>query len=158
MLIVVLVVLLCLGLVSQLMLIVLLLMLLLLGMLGMLGMLLMLVPHVLLLLLLVMVLLLLLLLSMLRGVLLGKLRSLLGLGLVFFGGGSIRSRPRHALSMLVALLLMCLILLLLGVHSWRIAASILAKIDLELLVLALLFDTLNGLDGIGQVREVDKGT
>lgn len=62
------------------------------------------------------------------------------------------------MSVLVALLMVCLILLLLGIHSRRVAASILAKIYLELLVLALLFDTFDGLNGIGQIGEIDEGT
>lgn len=42
--------------------------------------------------------------------------------------------------------------------SWGVAASILAEVDLELLVFILASDGLNGLDGICNIGEVDKGT
>src|ERR1700760_636064 len=42
--------------------------------------------------------------------------------------------------------------------SWRIATSVLAKVDFETLIVFLLSDCLDGLDGIGNVGKVDKGT
>lgn len=50
-----------------------------------------------------------------------------------------------------------LLLLLLLELSWRVATSILAKIHLELLVLILASDGLDGLDGVRNIGEVDKG-
>lgn len=49
-----------------------------------------------------------------------------------------------------------LLLLLLLELAWRVAATILAEVDLELPVLVLASDSLDGLDGIGDVGEVDK--
>lgn len=82
----------------------------------------------------------------------------LGLRLVLLRRSSVRSRSRHALAMLVALLLLSLVLLLLGVHTRRVTASIFTKVDLELLVLVLLLDALNSLDGVSKVGEVHECT
>ena len=60
----------------------------------------------------------------------------------------------------MVLVTVLLLLRVLVVHdlSWRVAAAVLAKVDLESFVLLLPSDGFNGLDGIGDVGEVHECT